>query len=618
VAGGAVTKRTIWARAYAGTWRGTSWSYWTTDATVLPGFLSTAVPSGATIVPLMLDSAPSCSGGVIEPLSTMAADSTLTLSFAASAAAIAVCAPDLAIAGSARRVGYLDDYVDETATTIPFVEEQTVAPGDVLYIAGELVEVDTVGTGSIDVFRGVLDTWARSHSSPLADPAVAMDARRVPLRGQILEYGVTDGGVDTVIWRGIVSGCSLSASQGITLTATSMLSLLRQTLPIVPRGAIPLWVPSTDLGEFIGFLSWLPDDREYPRGKWEYVRVIGKSGDWAIIDLDTLTFGTIYEGDDRRVGLVPPDFGAPIIGSADGVVRVATTGATVRVRAAAGVVTRRITSWDEAAIIRREHALAVLGELASLEWADVDSSLYCATVAQRLIVGTGLPARMSTQIPASWVQTLTVAAGQMRYASASTDAQIIPIIGPDGSLADWIASSLLRPGGLMMGCDLGLMLIDTWAETTRAVLGVELTAASQDDRGSWSWSQTARPLLGVQFDDPTSDVEQVRAYALVAGPRSSLAIRGKLTARTVTTGSTVIISADAWLSGQRGIETVPAPLGVSAMQLDAWQSLVSTYGRDVPSIGSPVREALGVVFGSAITVALPDGPTTRTLIGRVY
>ena len=612
--------RAVWARCLAGTWRGSSWYYWTTDASVSPGWLATAVPSGATAVPLLLDSIPTCSGGAISPLAVAAGDATLSLTFAASAGALAVVAPDLAVVASTRRLGYLTSYAAKADTTLDYEEEQAIAPGDVLYLDGELIEVDSVAVGELTVTRGVYGTTAKTHSSPAADPAVLMDARAVPLQGQILEYGVTDSGVDTVLWRGVVDSATITSGQSCTVRAVSLLSVLRQTTPIVPQGTVPVW-SSLPLSEgSIGTLSFVVDDAELPWSLWEYVRVVGKSGDWAIIDLSTVTVLSLTEQLPRRYLVLPADVGVPIIGSKDGVVRVSASGSTVRVRAAAGIVTRTVGSDEEAAAIRREHAIEVLGELKSVEWAGVTSLLYCADVARVLMTGAGLPPRMTPQIPDAWITVQTAAAAQVQYASASdpTVGIVAPLIAPGGSVLDWIATSLLRPGALWIGSDLGQIVIDTWVETSRTVLGVELTTASQDDRGPWSWGTGTRPMLGVQFDDPTSDLEEVRAYGLAAAPRGALAIRSRTVARTVTTGARTLVSADAWLSGQRYVEPVPTPLGLSPSQLDAWEAMIASYGRTVPTISSPMREELSIAIGSALAVELDDAPTTRALVGMVY
>jgi len=622
------SNRAVWVRGLAGTTREDKYYYWITDPSIIPAWVATSTPSFATAFPLILNGCPTCSSGTVEPLTPMASDSSLQFTFAASAGAIAVCSPDLAISGSLRRLGFLTKYISAIETAFEIEEEDgvTFLVDDIIYISGEIVRVTAVAPNSLTVVRGVLGTFAQAHSSPTADPTVLMDATRIPLRGQWLEYGVTDGGADTVLWRGVVQSASVTSSQTITVTVSSMLSVIRQTVSVVPQ-SIPL--PNGRRAAFSlngglsleGGLTIKIDEEEYPWAKWDYIRVIGASGDWAIIDLSTMNILSLADLLPQRTLAVRTSMVVPIIGSGDGIIRVIASGSVVRVRSEVDIVTRVITSEAEAATTRFNHCLAVLHEVQSVEWADITSVRYCADLVSRYLIGTNLPPRMSAQIPLGWTVVRNVVAAQMEYATASDITEglsLLPVIAPNGPIADWIAGGLLRPGGLWMTSDLGVILIDTWQETARTVITPELTTVSRDDRGSWGWNQKTKALLGVQFDDPTSSLEEVRKYTLGAGPRGSLAVRSKVTSQTVTTSSASIISADAWVSSQRFIETVGAPLGLSPMQIEAWQSLVLTYGRELPIITSAIREELNYAPGSAINVQLDDAPTTRELVGMIY
>jgi hypothetical protein len=609
-----MTTRAVWARFLAGSYRGSEYYYLTTDASVTPQFLATAVPTGATVVPLMLLDTPSVSSGALEPLATVAADTTLTLRVGASAGALALVAPDLAVGASVRRVGFLTTYAEPSDTVLGFFAEGTVAPGDLLCIAGELVEVDSVGTGTLTVTRAQCGTWARALPAALADPSPVMQAARIPLRGQWVEYGVTDDGVDTVLWRGVAEKPSSGTDQVVTISCRSLMAVARDQRMVVPTGSELATSVYTDGETTSAFLSFVVDEEAYPWAKWEYVRIVGRSGDWAILDLSTLdNVGTDDQFPRIVLGLTP-DFEAPIIGTGDGVIRVASPNQTIRVRSASGSIVTRTVYVNEQ--VRREHAIGVFSELTAVEWCDIDTAVTVEALTTRLLTGSDLPPTFGAHFPPSWMRVFTVAAAQVQY-QAATDILSFPVIASRGSLLDFIAGALLRPSALFLSADLGALVLDTWIETARAMAAVSVE--SGPSRSPVAWAQSTRPIFAILIDDPSQDVELQRAYTLGFGSRGSLAIRnGRDRSITNTTNQRKIVSADAYLSNQRYVETIGAPFGLSPSQDAALQSVVGTYGRELPSITAATSETLTRMIGTAIDVELPDLPVTRALLGIVY
>ena len=286
--------RNIWLRILAGTCRDGVYYWFSTldpGSADPPAWVAASTPSGGTSQWLPIQTVPQIQSGSVDPLEPLASGGRISVVVQSSEAVRAIVAQTLGTSVEARRVGGLTAYAGPGATTFQVSEGATLVDSGYYVIGTEIVQVtDASGLASdpptVVVARGQLGTWTRGHASVLAGvgtPIVPLDSAQIV--GQWAELGVTDGGVDRVVWRGRVRSASASSDQTVSIHLDSLLSVVRDHRPLVPV-LLPESIPSE--GEPDGDtlrteVRLTADPGDLPVADWRYARFVGESGDWALL-----------------------------------------------------------------------------------------------------------------------------------------------------------------------------------------------------------------------------------------------------------------------------------------------------------------------------------------------
>jgi hypothetical protein len=602
--------RSIWARPLAGATRDGVAYYWATNTDYVPAW-------AAGMVALPMDTPPAIPASTVEPLGTLAADAVVSWAGPATLAAIAVAAPDLGITAQARRVGLLAGYVEAADDSIE-VTGWTGTNGQLIQIGREVMTAGVIAGTTLPVTR----TVRQDHATSLVRPVAVMRADRVPLVGQFVEVGVSEAGGDVVVWRGVMEAPTIVGAT-MRYGARPLTALVRAWRSVAPA-SLELEGPYSgrranwqgreynEAGQFTatGAVVWAQDSGEYP-GLWPVVRIVGASGNWAMV---STTGADSFADAGRLLVRLTIDTRGPTeviaVGTGDGVVRVSSDASYVRVNDGPnGEARLQPVSGDEAAqqIMRGQLA----GVLREVEFCDLAVVQVGASVAAyiRGALGVGvLPASWAVGLPAAWIEDATLA--EMQPVSYLADAVYMP---GDSVLSDWLTAAVLSASGLYLTQDMGVLLAAEWEETARPMLGVELSVAEADDRGAWAWAgAVVTPLVTVRIDDPSTDI--VQQTQISRDPDGY--VRSARTRATAATSARLFLAADAWLDGAQNVRTVTARMGISASQIATQQSILATYSAQVPSVTIPARD-VGRAVGYGVTVELPDAPTTRRTVGMV-
>ena len=555
--------RTVWVRPLAGNLRDGVRYYWTTAPH--------AEDDGWVGLPLVF--APTIPPCAVEPLGTVAADAVVTWSVVPTQLALDVLAPDLGATPRARRLGSLSAYVTAAANNLT-VAGWTGSDGDLIQIDREVMTAGVLSGSTLPVTR----TARQAHRTSYTRPTPIIRADMAPLRGQWVEVGYTEDGADVTQWRGVID--RIESAGVVTMTARSLLSVVREHQPIVPRsldqGARVF--PTANFGDGRdATVVFQYDQREYD-GPWPYVRIVSASGAWAILE-PTYRDDIEQAGNSNftRAGFDISDSPVIVVGSGDNV-RAEESGSTAEV-----------------------FAVSVAEDLASVEFGVFADGDVSTAIESALTSSGGAPSGFHAGLPVAWVSVPPARDYRPRY---------MPIL-PGGKVGDYLGTWLLGPSGLFLSQDMGEVVTGSWVEGFRPELPEEITPDSAADRSTWAWVSEAAPVtMALSIDD------QSTAARYTTRQRAFWRVR---VGETITEGPTsaLIIDADAWLDAAGNTHVITAPAGVSLAQRTDLESMLRTWAVQVPAVTIAMRD-VGAALGHGVLVELPDAPTSRSTVGLIY
>ena len=654
--------RNIWLRILAGTCRDGVYYWFSTldpGSADPPAWVAASTPSGGTSQWLPIQTVPQIQSGSVDPLEPLASGGRISVVVQSSEAVRAIVAQTLGTSVEARRVGGLTAYAGPGATTFQVSEGATLVDSGYYVIGTEIVQVtDASGLASdpptVVVARGQLGTWTRGHASVLAGvgtPIVPLDSAQIV--GQWAELGVTDGGVDRVVWRGRVRSASASSDQTVSIHLDSLLSVVRDHRPLVPV-LLPASIPSE--GEPDGDtlrteVRLTADPGDLPVADWRYARFVGESGDWALLtsnDPGDWAAAVTQDGDvvTMRWGESP---GEPLdgvlyvveVGSSDGVIRLDGVG-QIRYAIGEGRGGGRTETIDESlrSTLFEEFFRAILEGLDRVEWATVVpdvvtlgaaggvvSDLSPVSAIAYVLAGAGsgvapLPARYAV-----WAPPLGSADTWFGWQPAAEQIEIptdeggarLRMFDPRGRLGEYLADTLLHPLCLCLTDDAGSLRLFSWVEAVRPDSGRAYDTTSGDDRSAaWSWSTDRSPIVAtVQIEDPSRDVFVLRSLGT---RRRGSSFGGGREDRTVTGRVLEIVSPEALLSGSAGAYELVSPYGVGGDVDAQWESAAGLYSGRIPVLECDVADAPvdDVWVCTQLRVEYPELPTPAATTGWVF
>jgi hypothetical protein len=651
-----MSDRVIWMRLLCGSVRGTTYWYAATRGDVVPGWVSTSTPAGATAdwIPIVGDV--TIPGATVDPLSGAAAGTTLGVRVLATAGARSVFGPDVLTAPAARRWGGLMRYLSRTATSATVLSSEAIANDDYLTIDGEIVRVsDAAGytpgdLSTIVLERGVLGTSARPHAVPLGSiGAPLLRLESTPATGQWVEVGVTEAGSDVVLYRGRVDSVQATADQTLTIQIRSLLSVLRDFVPQAPRALQDSAVVAVEYERAILsslFVQWDLFEGEWPGLAWTnafqvtHVRVIGEGGDWAVLSLE-LDFPFV----DARIieaepSPLPPvvqvvvreartdwDGELPIpsryvwqVGSGDGLIRFTGEG-QVRFRELGGGRTGTRT-FDLRGQLVLEFVEGLADGVAEVEWVRaIEPGLSPWRIATYWLTGRDadyddLPAGMSPWLPPGWVDT---GGSQVGVPVPGDEGVPYALMGTDAPLVEFLADTLFGPAAMAIVEDRGQLLPLEWSDPVRPLAGVALTETSGDDRTTgWVWGTSrTEPFAGVELQDPTTDVYVLRSLGTRNAARLSTAARGGRQARRESSRVERLLSDATWLSAPQSLLPVTMPRGISDAVREVWRDTLDLYAQSLPVLQHEVADDLAQLVGRQMLVELDELPSGEPTAGWV-
>lgn len=657
-----MSARNIWLRILAGTCRDGVY-YWFSTRGPAPGadpaWVAASTPIGGTSQWLPIQTVPQIQSGSVDPLEPLASGGRISVVVQSSEAVRAIVAQTLGTSVEARRVGGLAAYAGPSETIWTVTPGTDVSVGDYLVLSGEIVRVTDVGSlgadpPKIEVSRAQLGTWARGHASSLGGlgtPIVSIDSAQIV--GQWAELGVTDGGVDRVVWRGRVRSASASSDQTVSIHIDSLLSVVRDHRPLVPV-LFPEARPSDsedDGGAERREIRATLDPGDLPPTAWRYVRVVGESGDWALLGADTQEVwdAAVTVGDDGVVTIrwgdtpaEPSPGGLYIVevGSSDGIIRFDGVG---QIRYPVGVSGRTGTEEvDLRSTLLEEFFRLILAGIDRIEWAtvvpdlvtfgaagDVVSSLSPVSALAYVLAGAGagvapLPARFAVWTPPlfsgdEWLAWQPAVELIEVPSDSSVPDQRLRVFDPRGRLGEYLADTLLHPLGLCLSDDAGLLRLFSWVEAVRPDSGRAYDTTSGDDRSAaWSWSTDRSPIVAtVQIEDPSRDVFVLRSLGT---RRRGSSFGGGREDRTVSGRVKEIVSIDSLISGSGGAYELVSPYGVGGDVDAQWESAAGLYSGRIPVLECDVADAPvdDVWVCTQLLVEYPELPTPERTTGWVF
>jgi len=468
----------------------------------------------------------------LDPLDTLASDSTIDLQIAVTADTESLLYATRVTADPMER---LTQGVDASSTRI-YTTGQSASAGDLLWIDREAMTVDAVEVDGYTVTRGTSGSVPVAHGlGPMSTSGRPRAGTRIYTRapdivGQWVEVGYSEGGVATTVWRGVVTSLGTVDRTVITIRCASLLAGLRSrsiaepgvarlgTQPVV-RSPLSVSAPR----------EALYSDRLPPTPERIVRGVAGAPVLWW--DLDEHPGMPAADG---YIRLRVPSSGAYVVLRAEYVAddEVSTVGS-------GGFGTLRARSYSlteecgPTAIVQASDGKALLPEVESRESRAVVAAVLTTPVADlevTWVTTTAVSAEAavtslltSRDLPLyggalsdAWVNvanagTLVLTSGAVWSSLRSYDALLWVPPPPSGALLAYVQRALLAPLGIALAHDDGAVyLIDWGRDVVNAIDVVSDDTSRQPRRYEWErdayeGAATARLTQGARVEVVSTD-----------------------------------------------------------------------------------------------------------------